>query len=84
MKSDASPLRSARTEEEESYYKMTIKREEGFSTPAESTPELTNGGGDMILAPTFAIMCVGFRELARPLLTVNRRSCTCCMVTLRI
>lgn len=48
--------RPPHTEEEESYYKLTIKREEGFSTPEESTPELTDGGGDMILAPTFAIM----------------------------
>ncbi|KAG2483974.1 hypothetical protein HYH03_017219 [Edaphochlamys debaryana] len=42
-------------EEEESYYKLRISREEGFSTPKESTPELTGSNADMILAPTFAI-----------------------------
>ncbi|PNW87807.1 hypothetical protein CHLRE_01g002861v5 [Chlamydomonas reinhardtii] len=43
-------------EEEDSSYKLTITRAEGFSTPKESTPELVGGDADMILAPTFAIM----------------------------
>ncbi|KAG2440758.1 hypothetical protein HXX76_003615 [Chlamydomonas incerta] len=41
--------------EGENFYKLTITREEGFSTSAESNPEMSGGGGDMILAPTFAI-----------------------------
>ena len=43
-------------DEEESYYQLTISKTEGFQTPEESSPEMSNGGGDMILAPTFAIM----------------------------
>ncbi|KAG2428861.1 hypothetical protein HYH02_014272 [Chlamydomonas schloesseri] len=43
-------------EDEENFYKLTITREEGFSTPKQSTPELVGGDADMILAPTFAIM----------------------------
>ncbi|KAG2424120.1 hypothetical protein HXX76_014794 [Chlamydomonas incerta] len=48
---------------EESYYKMTVTREEGFSTPEESTPEMAGANSDMILAPTFAIQFILQDEL---------------------
>jgi hypothetical protein len=41
--------------EDESFYKLTVTREEGFSTPKTSSAELTGRNADMILAPTFAI-----------------------------
>ncbi|KAG2487578.1 hypothetical protein HYH03_013857 [Edaphochlamys debaryana] len=43
-------------EGEESFYKLTISRSEGFQTPVDSSPEMVDGDADMILAPTFAIM----------------------------
>ncbi|KAG2487518.1 hypothetical protein HYH03_013936 [Edaphochlamys debaryana] len=42
-------------DEGEEAYTISITREEGFVTPTEQKMEFAGGGGDMILAPTFAI-----------------------------